>query len=265
MALCCGLTGPVAAQEVPAEPLPSYRVEILVFEMTAGARRPEDPGRPPLPPEPEPGLLESLTGDIELAGPAPEAAEEAVEAGPEGMELGPEEAPETFFFEPVEPQDLGTMAAVLRRRSGFRVLAHEAWRQPGFPRNASKSVDLETVGRVRERIEYEAALEEGIRPPKPAVAAGTTANTTAGEEMAEPESLVATATLWRGRYLHLDIDTALSRGEFVMRLYESRRMRSGELHYFDSPDLGAIAVIVPDEGETAEGEDESEATAGCLA
>jgi hypothetical protein len=57
--------------------------------------------------------------------------------------------------------------------------------------------------------------------------------------------------LSRGRYLHLTVDLVYdapaAAGEptqkFVLR--QSRRMRSNERHYLDSPRFGVIAIVTP--------------------
>ena len=138
---------PAGAQE-EAEPTPMYRVELLVFEMPGDERRPEDPGPPPLPPEPQPPLLDAPVDvdgqDLPPDGPRPGPAEDTAEALP----TAPEEEPAAFFFEPVEPIDLASMADALGRRNGYRVLVHEAWRQPGFARGDAMTLDLDTVGRL---------------------------------------------------------------------------------------------------------------------
>ncbi len=66
------------------------------------------------------------------------------------------------------------------------------------------------------------------------------------------------ARLTVSRYLHLRLELEADipeKGSF--RLEESRRMKSGELHYFDHPELGALVTIIP-EPPPAETEAESE-------
>jgi hypothetical protein len=227
---------PVVAQDTlpPAakEGFQLYRVEVIIFEQLQPPRRPEDPGPPPLPPQPAeeetviPGIF------VEQARPLPQAAPLKPELPAEPLA---EEA-EPLFFEPVDVQDLTEVARSLERRPGYRVLAREAWRQPGFSQDQSRPVDLETVARLR-RLMAEAA-DGGRSPPLPAT----------GEAM-PPDGgpLEATATLWLGRYLHLKIEAESFTEAGVGRLAESRRMRSGEVHYFDSPRLGAIAIVIPED------------------
>ena len=199
---------------------PQYRVEIVLFENLQAAGRSEDPG-PPLPP-PEP--IEDAYGDDPVSGEQDEGTEfkedvdEAPMDSPPGTPVSGESV--TLRYEPAEPEELTGIARALRRRSGYRVLAHEAWLQPGFPRGEGPTVDLETVGRIRSR-------ETDTLP-----------------EQTEPSAWQANATLWTGRYLHLDLDAELEREARSVRLVESRRLRIGEMHYFDSPRLGAIAIVL---------------------
>ena len=54
--------------------------------------------------------------------------------------------------------------------------------------------------------------------------------------------LDGTVTLVRERFLHLDVDLVL---QSIYSLDETRRMRSGERHYFDHPMFGVIAEVTP--------------------
>jgi hypothetical protein len=56
------------------------------------------------------------------------------------------------------------------------------------------------------------------------------------------DDLDGTITLVRERFLHLDVDLML---QSSYPLAEKRRVRSGELHYFDHPMYGVIAEVTP--------------------
>ena len=56
------------------------------------------------------------------------------------------------------------------------------------------------------------------------------------------DNLDGTITLVRERFLHMDVDLML---QSTYSLQEKRRMRSGELHYFDHPVFGVIAEVNP--------------------
>jgi len=126
----------------------------------------------------------------------------------------------------------------LRNSSGYTVLLHRAWRQVG----------------------YDAA--HAIAYPIHALAANGR------------DSIEGSVTLIRERYLHLDVDLTLltassaspalyadgpgSRPAFHLR--EKRRMRSRELHYFDHPRFGMIAMVTPYDAPEEEPEPEPAGT-----
>jgi hypothetical protein len=145
----------------------------------------------------------------------PPAAAEAVTAPPEEPAAGRE--PALPFYEAAEDFALSDIADRLRRRAGYRLLLHQAWIQPGFDRASAAPVDLDLLARgavVGER----AALAD------------------------EETQLSASATFYRSRYLHLALNAELA-DRPDSRIRERRRMRIGELHYFDAPRLGAIATV----------------------
>jgi hypothetical protein len=64
---------------------------------------------------------------------------------------------------------------------------------------------------------------------------------TPGVSMAA-DGLVGEARLYRQRFLHLGLDLVFEDGQ---RLTQWRRMRSNEVHYYDHPRYGVIAIAVP--------------------
>ena len=102
----------------------------------------------------------------------------------------------------------------LRRSRNYQPLAHFGWTQPGYARNDAKLLTINSM-----------------------VPAGS--------------GIVGQVALTRGRYLHLTLDLVYDApgvaGEptqrFVMR--QSRRMRSNERHYLDSPRFGVVALVTP--------------------
>jgi hypothetical protein len=121
-----------------------------------------------------------------------------------------------------DQRQLNAHHQALRNSSGFRPLAWYAWRQPVLDRNFAQVMALPATG-----SESNAPYIDG------------------------------TVRVSLGRYLHLDLDLQLhtrSRLEDFsaesgikprIHLSEQRRMRSRELHYFDHPRFGAIALITP--------------------
>jgi len=109
---------------------------------------------------------------------------------------------------------LNNVAGALRRSGAYQVLVHRLWREAAYD---SKSA-----------VPYELDVPEG-----------------------RSDTLAGSIRLIRERYLHLDIDLTLSSSGSLYRLDEMRRIRSGELHYFDNPHFGVIAKVTPyDPGES---------------
>ena len=117
---------------------------------------------------------------------------------------------------------LNNIQGGLAAASGYRVLFHRAWRQLAYDRANAVAYP------VRAQAEY------------------------------GRESVTGTISLIKERYLHLDVDLLMTArsatpapaaGEPgsrpVFRLAEKRRIKSGELHYFDHPRFGLIARVTP--------------------
>jgi hypothetical protein len=103
---------------------------------------------------------------------------------------------------------LNDVAGALQRSGAYRVLAHRLWRETAYDSKSAVPYELYTT-------------QGGSR------------------------TLEGSIKLIRERYLHLDIDLTLSASGSLYRLDEMRRIRSGELHYFDNPHFGVIARVTP--------------------
>jgi hypothetical protein len=124
----------------------------------------------------------------------------------------------------------------LRNSSGYSVLFHRAWRQVGYDAAHAIAYPIHS-------------LAENGR-----------------------DSIDGSVTLIRERYLHLDVDLVLTQANGTapatyaegtdsrpaFRLLEKRRMRSREVHYFDHPRFGMIAVVTPYDAPEDEPEPEPE-------
>jgi hypothetical protein len=110
----------------------------------------------------------------------------------------------------------------LRRSANYRPIAYLAWRQPVYDRDQARALVLPS------------------------------ATDASGDAYVDGSVKVAVE-----RYLHLYLDLQLhlpvhsqepeAMGHEIpeFRLTESRRMRSKEIHYFDHPRFGVIALITP--------------------
>jgi hypothetical protein len=129
-------------------------------------------------------------------------------------EPAPAPAPATFPALPPAKYKLTAIADTLRRSRNYQPLAHFGWTQPGYPRGDAKYLTINSM----------APAGSGI---------------------------VGQVALSRGRYLHLTLDLVYhapgAAGEPTQRfvLRQSRRMRSNERHYLDSPRFGVIAIVTP--------------------
>ena len=119
----------------------------------------------------------------------------------------------------------------LRRSARYRPFLHVGWRQPGLSHGAARPVHVGPHLGVR-------------RTGGP------------GPEGGERPAVDGTVKVSLARYLHVALDLVYSRPgndetaapnavPARFRLVSERRMRSGELHYFDHPLFGVLALIRP--------------------
>jgi hypothetical protein len=155
----------------------------------------------------------------------------SMEAAAAGQRLAiPEDEPSPFASNDPAPTTTATYPALppakfklqaiadtLKRSRNYQPLAHFGWTQPGYPRNEARYLPINSL-------------------------------------VPASSGLVGQVALSRGRYLHLTLDLVYdapgAAGEptrrFVLR--QSRRMRSNERHYMDSPRFGVIAIVTPSTG-----------------
>lgn len=123
---------------------------------------------------------------------------------------------------PGSARKLTAVAEALRRSSSYRPLAHLHWRQALLEPGAAQPIDIASLSGARGDRSIP-RVEGSLR-------------------------------LSVARYLHLETDLRLVEDDrhmlrdsqaAVYRLRQSRRMRSGELHYIDHPRLGVLALVTP--------------------
>ncbi len=145
-------------------------------------------------------------------GPTPAAEPDEIADAPQSITPAPLE------FSRVETEDfqLSEIAGRMRGSRDFRVVYHAAWVQPGYNKEEAPWLILGRVGRV-------------------------------------PAKLRGRAKMHLSRFLHMELDLDLQatqnadslRPSAPYSLLESRRMRSGDLHFFDHPKFGALVRIDP--------------------
>jgi hypothetical protein len=241
LSLCATvLTAALAAAApamVPAPDAPPpdwFEVELIVFRQTGPDQSltetwPDAPGRP--------------------------AVDEALEPEPDAVDTIP------FMALPQERSRLVKEWEALKKSPRFEPIAYFAWVQPPFERGAAPAV------RIASPLPPEpdpalVAVPADAEPPPPPFGGGTDASAAEPAIPALPPlrtPLDGTATLGLQRYLYLTLDLVLLPADMPadwtprpegttfggFRLTETRRMRSKELHYFDHPLFGVVALVTP--------------------
>lgn len=224
---------PAAAPAPDAPPPDWFEVELIVFRHTGPDQSPTEswpdaPGRP--------------------------MVDTALEPTPTTSE------PIPFMALPPEKSRLVKEWEALRKSSRFEPIAYFAWVQPPFERAAAPAVRVASPA----PSPLDPALlppSAGAEPPPPPFGGGSALAFEPAVPTLPPlrTPLDGTATLGLQRYLYLTLDLVLlptdmptefaplpegtSFGGF--RLTETRRMRSKELHYFDHPLFGVVALVTP--------------------
>ncbi len=233
-----------------------FEVEVLLFtvddeDAVAAEHWPEDPGAP------------QGEGLIELAPPLLPALEMREDAG-EKRAAAPPVIP--YQLLPVAQQRLTAMENRLALSGRFTPFLHLAWRQPAFSRQ-------EAGGAVHIQWEEEAGaaaagpvptVSDSLAAPPSALLAGAELfRSEAGRRNARLDGRITVSV---DRYLHFKVDLLYDaaheevdqgslfsifnafgreRPPHLFRMQQSRRLRSGELHYFDHPRFGMIALVTP--------------------
>jgi hypothetical protein len=259
---------PGSADGVPAdtgaeEPLEQYRVELIVFEYgdsLAGST--EDWSAPPDPADDtatgdeadtgtEADAAESgaVRGDRLPERPVAEAASPGASADPADETGSDADQPEQPVFRfmplPEEELELGEMYRRLRNTDGYQPLLHVAWQQPGYDPETARPLALSRLAELPERLQGEARL---YRSRFLHLELDLELWSQSGRSLPAPETATAEPLFPdRGRR---DAGEPLDALEpDVYRLSERRKLRSGELHYYDHPRYGVLAKVTPVEVE----------------
>ena len=274
-----GLSLP-AAPETVGEPPPFYQVELVIFarnDLSDAAHEvwPLDPGVPeagefrelrPIELETSPAAGTETEGDSPPVGPEATSDPVAPDQTPDPFEAAPPDPLEQAWRKlPAEQHRLTEAVERLERSRHYRLLFHEAWRQPVAERGKALPIRV-TAG--EETLHDE---EEAVEPDPEELLSETWGYAPLTSEAMELEDerethppLEGLITISRGRYLHLQADLLYHRWLPVLaeepgggmeerrasfRMRQHRRMRSREVHYLDHPVLGVIVLFTPWEAE----------------
>lgn len=175
-----------------------------------------------------------------------------------------------FRLLPDEALTLTEIAAALDSSPNYVPILHIGWRQPVPPKARATRIYLHSnLGQLPAEAPLELTAIDELMQPRELI--DSPLLLTAPDDLeAAPGDAVAlnrldgTLTLYLGRYLHLQADllyrsqteplepntffVSLSEEELpqtLFRMHQSRRMRSDELHYFDHPMFGMLALLTP--------------------
>lgn len=250
-----------------------YQIELIVFENKNADDTTEvwsnDPGKPDLNNTIELHKGQSNTTATVNGASNTSPATQASAAAP---------ATEPFTLLPDDQLALNDAVKRLEDSRDYQPLLHIGWRQPVPERNNGQPVLIDS----RKLLLYTARIANDTPPADQGTTDSATQNPPAVDDQG-PDEIVTTInenfvsgtlTLTRGRYLHMGLDLLYQRqpnspqffsffgfgsGEATPELYrmtQSRRMRRGEVHYFDHPKFGVLAMVtaVENDGEDEDGE-----------
>lgn len=202
----------VAAQTTTAdtvtepEPDPVFDIEVIVFEYVGGVNGAREDWRYIDTGRDAAQAAARVETDVDTVSDAEDSIEQATQVAFK---------PLTFEVLTDDQMRLQDQLTTLRNSRDFRPLAHAGWRQPIYSNANETTLDLARVARL-------------------------------------PATLDGTASVYVSRFLHLTLALELadnrvgggtSTDSVIFSLAERRKMRSGELHFFDHPRFGALALI----------------------
>jgi|GEM_PF-1972609 hypothetical protein len=230
-----------------------YIIELLIFTQTPGPGATELPGAPK--------FFQPLESAAYMLGPSPYWAH---------LSQGPLQ-----LYQPRELQ-LTDHAKALERSDDYRLLFHDAWQMPVVAEDRSLPLLLEAgdyyggqpelIGQLQLSVARYLHLEtdlylhsfEPLETSHRSAALTRFLNQNRSSLSASTQlpALTDQATADRGGQVSRMIDQEYQIKESA-QMQQRRRMRSGELHFVDSPYLGLLIKIerAPEEDEASEGEE----------
>ena len=141
------------------------------------------------------------------------------------------------------PRNLQAIADTLRRSNNHRLLLHWYWQQPGWGVGQGQPVLVQIpTGSVLPVVALPAEVSKlAMQQLRASLVAATLA------VPATFPALDGTVNLIVGEILQVDVDLIYRDPDtgLPLQLKESRRLRSGELHYLDHPRFGVLLRVAP--------------------
>lgn len=156
------------------------------------------------------------------------------------LRLNTEKAVAAGFLPVEQGLTLSENAASIAASGRYRLLRHLSWRQPGLDADNALAIRVALGETTTLYLPDDTSGFEDFIPAYQQPASGRGNDVTTS-------TVNGTIKVRLGRFLHMDTrlvytDTS-TRQSF--RLSQSRKMRSGELHYIDNPRFGILTRITP--------------------
>ena len=163
------------------------------------------------------------------------------------LTIGTENAVAEGFLPVEQNLTLNEDAADIAASQRYRMLRHLSWRQPGLADSDAQAVRV-SLGSIVPMY-----LPEDLRP-YPEFFPAAIEPTQDKENLINSSIVNGTIKIRLGRFLHMDTRLVFTdqETEQSFRLSQSRKMRSGELHYIDNPRFGILTRITPLEDKALE-------------
>ena len=251
---CCASNAFAAGKDGPS----TYQVEVLIFAVNDAAA---------LATESWPELYETAGTGQFLYITAADAGGKAAPAAPAGKDVANKKpAVATYQFLGHDQFKLATSIAKLKKNPRYEVLLHTAWRQPAIDLKDETAVFVfDGMTEPEHPVDPLPAAETtaGVPTTTPAPAAQVQSAGDSGNPDPHAPRFSGTVKLALGQYLHVALDLFyrkdMSRigsvdasGKEILathnalqsfRLNEIRRIKIGEVNYFDHPVFGALVLI----------------------
>lgn len=189
------------------------------------------------------------------------------EAAPEPLINGPEPAHQSDFripdpvtdgFIALTPDDwnFSETNAALQRSAGYRVLYHNAWRQPMRLANATQDMVIQAGQQVGDRYELEGTLRFYFNNRRDRIILDNQLLLNIWGETETPGTASNRITTGRAQASATgEAGSAVSSTASIAQsipVMTTRELRSDEFHYLDHPVVGALVEVFPYELEVSE-------------
>lgn len=151
--------------------------------------------------------------------------------------------------------EFNSVVASLQRSSGYKVLLVKSWRQPGLERNVAIPVVVrggntygphsQLEGTIRLVLSRYLHLETDLWLGEYTLEQPLAPTDAATDTLPVAQDMPAVDVGLAPEGMTPDNAESIYVPLRLVRLQESRRMRSKELHYIDHPQIGVVAKIIP--------------------